>query len=103
MPEIANAVICPDTGKSLKHQELVTMLRYKIKWIRSTANEICRLYKTNNIRFIHKSDIPKGHKVTHGSFVVDIKEHKKKESIPDSQWEEIKLKMQVTNLLARWD
>jgi hypothetical protein len=31
MPEMANAVICPETGKSLKHQELITKLRYKIK------------------------------------------------------------------------
>jgi hypothetical protein len=27
MPEMANAVICPATGKSLKHQELITKLR----------------------------------------------------------------------------
>jgi hypothetical protein len=40
LPEMANAVICPETGKSLKHHELVTKLRYKIKWMRSTANEI---------------------------------------------------------------
>jgi hypothetical protein len=73
MPEMVNAVICPDTGKSLKHQELITMLRYKIKWMRSTANEICRLYKTNTIRCIRKSDIPRGRKATYGSFVVDIK------------------------------
>jgi hypothetical protein len=33
VPEIANAVICPETGKSLKHQELITKLRYKIKWM----------------------------------------------------------------------
>jgi hypothetical protein len=33
-----HAVICPETGKSLKHQELITMLWYKIKWMRSTAN-----------------------------------------------------------------
>jgi hypothetical protein len=45
MPEMANAVICPESGDSLKHQELITMLRYKIKWMRSTANEIRRLYK----------------------------------------------------------
>jgi hypothetical protein len=31
LPEMANAVICPGTGKSLKHQELITKLRYKIK------------------------------------------------------------------------
>jgi hypothetical protein len=46
MPEMANAVICPETGKSLKHQELITKLRYKIKWMRSTANEINRLDNT---------------------------------------------------------
>jgi hypothetical protein len=73
---MANAVICPDTGKSLKHQELITKLRYKIKWMRSTANEINRLYSTNTIRFIRRSEIPKGRKVTYGSFVVDIKDHK---------------------------
>jgi hypothetical protein len=33
MPEMANAVICPDTGKSLKHNELITKLKYKIKWM----------------------------------------------------------------------
>jgi hypothetical protein len=77
LPEMANAVICPETGKSLKHQELITKLRYKIKWMRSTANEINRLYNTNTIRFIRRSNIPKGRKVTYGSFVVDIKDHKK--------------------------
>jgi hypothetical protein len=76
LPEMANAVICPETGKSLKHQELITKLRYKIKWIRSTANEINRLYNTNTIRLICRSDIPKGRKVTYCSFVVDIKDHK---------------------------
>jgi hypothetical protein len=76
LPEMANAVICPETGKSLKHQELITQLRYKIKWMRSTANEINRLYNTNKIRFKRRSNIPKGRKVTYGSFVVDIKDHK---------------------------
>jgi hypothetical protein len=76
LPEMANAVICPETGKSIKHQELITKLRYKTKWMKSTANEINRLYSTNTIRFIRRSDIPKGRKVTYGSFVVDIKDHK---------------------------
>jgi hypothetical protein len=76
LPEMANAVICAETGKSLKHQELITKLRYKIKWIRSKANEINRIYNTNTIRFIRRSDIPKGRKVTYGSFEVDIKDHK---------------------------
>jgi hypothetical protein len=76
LPEMANAVICPETGKSLKHQELITKLRINIKWMRSTANEINRLYNTNTIRFIRRSNIPKGRKVTYDSFVVDIKDHK---------------------------
>jgi hypothetical protein len=76
LPEMENAGICPETGKSLKHQELITKLKYRIKWMRSTANEINRLYNTNTIRFIRRSEIPKGRKVTYGSFVVDIKDHK---------------------------
>jgi hypothetical protein len=39
------------------------------------ANEINRLYNTSTIRFILRSNIPKGRKVTYGSFVVDIKDH----------------------------
>jgi hypothetical protein len=73
---MVNAVFCPETGKSLKHQELITKLKYKVQWMRSTANEINRLYNTNIIRFIRRSEIPKGRKVTYGSFVVDIKYHK---------------------------
>jgi hypothetical protein len=42
LPEMANAVICPETGKSLKHQELITKLKYKIQLMRYTANEINR-------------------------------------------------------------
>jgi hypothetical protein len=53
-PEMANAVFSPETGKSLKHQELITKLRYRIKWMRSTANEINRLYNKNTIRFIRR-------------------------------------------------
>jgi hypothetical protein len=75
-PEMANAVICPKTGKSLKHQELITKLEHKIKWMSSTANEINRLYNTNTIRFVRRSAIPKGRKVIYGSFLVDIKDHK---------------------------
>jgi hypothetical protein len=38
MPEMANAVICPDTGRLLKHSEIITLLRYNISWMRSTSN-----------------------------------------------------------------
>jgi hypothetical protein len=47
LPEMANAVICPENGKSLKHQELITNLGYKIKWMRSTENESNRLFNTS--------------------------------------------------------
>jgi hypothetical protein len=76
MPEMVNADICRHTGKSLKHNELIKKLRYRIKWMRSTANEINRLYNTSTIRFIQRSNMPKGRKVIYGSFVVNIKEHK---------------------------
>jgi hypothetical protein len=76
MPEMENDVTFPDTGKSLKHNELITTLKYRIRWMRYTVNEINRLYNTNIIRFIQRSNIPKGRKVTYGSFVVDIKDHK---------------------------
>jgi hypothetical protein len=62
IPEMENAVVCPETGKSLKHQELIIKLRYIIKWMRSTANEINRPYNTNTLRFIRRSNIPKGQK-----------------------------------------
>jgi hypothetical protein len=60
MPEMANDAICPDTWKSLEYQELITLLRYKIRWMRSTTNEIgriaqglkCGIKGTNTIRFI---------------------------------------------------
>jgi hypothetical protein len=64
MSEMTDAFICPDTGRYLKHQKLITLLIYKIRWMRSTANEIRRLYKANTIRFIRKSDVPKGRNVT---------------------------------------
>jgi hypothetical protein len=73
---MANAVICPETGRSLNHQELITKLRYKIKWMIFMANEINRLFNIDTIRFILRSDIPRGGKVSYGSFVVDIKDHK---------------------------
>jgi hypothetical protein len=44
--------------------------------MRSTANKIKRLYNTNTIRFICRSNISKGRIVTYGLFVVVIKDHK---------------------------
>jgi hypothetical protein len=84
MPEMANAVICPEADKSLKHSELITILRYKIRWMRSTSNEIGHLAQglrggvegTNTIKFIRRVDVTTGRQATYGSFVVDIKAHK---------------------------
>jgi hypothetical protein len=76
MSEMNNAVICPATGKYLKHQDLITLLRYKTRWMCSTAKYIGSLYKTNTIIFIHRYDVPNWRKVTYGAFVVYIKEHK---------------------------
>jgi hypothetical protein len=84
MPEMSNAVIFPDTGKSLKHSEIITLLRYKICWIRSTANEMgklaqglkCGVKATNTIKSIRREDVSAGRKAIYGSFVVDIKDHK---------------------------
>jgi hypothetical protein len=81
MPEMANTVICPYTGRLLKHSELITLLRYKISWMRSTSNGCGRLAQglkrgvrgTNTITFIRREDVPAGRKATYGSFVVDIK------------------------------
>jgi hypothetical protein len=47
--------------------------------MQSTANEINRLYNTNTIIFIRRLSIPKGCKVTYGSFVVDIKDHEEEQ------------------------
>jgi hypothetical protein len=60
LTEMANAVICPETDKSLKQQELITKLKYKIQWMRSTANEVNRFCNTDTIRFIRRSNIPRG-------------------------------------------
>jgi hypothetical protein len=62
MPEIANAVIYLDIGVSLKHSDLSILLHYKIRWMRSMANEVRRLSQglkrgvkgTNTIRFIRR-------------------------------------------------
>jgi hypothetical protein len=79
------------------------MLRYKFKWMRSTANEICRLYKTNTIRLIRKYDIPPGCKATCSSFLVDIKEHKEERERTRLTGGGVKLSIPETNLLALRD
>jgi hypothetical protein len=103
MPEITNTVICPDTGKSLKHHEIIPMLRYKIKWMQSTANEIRRIYKTNTMRFIPKSDIPEGHKATYSLFALGIKEHKEERECTRLAVGGDQIKYPVKNLLAPRD
>jgi hypothetical protein len=100
MHEIANALICTDTDKSINHHKLITVLWYKIKWMRSTENEIHRRYKRNTFRFIRKSDIPPGRKATYGLFVVDFKEHKEEREYTRLTVGEITLNILVINQLA---
>jgi hypothetical protein len=84
MPEMTNAVICPDTGKLLKRSELITLLWYKILWMIPTANDIGGLAqglkpgvkRTNTIKFIRREDVPAERKAIYDSFEVDIKAHK---------------------------
>jgi hypothetical protein len=74
MPEMVNAVICTETCKSLKHSELITLLCYKICWMRSMANVTGRLAQglkrgvqgTYTIKFIRREDVPAGCKATYG-------------------------------------
>jgi hypothetical protein len=44
-------IFIPEMANAVTHH---IKLRYKIKWMLPTANEINRLYNTNTIRFIHR-------------------------------------------------
>jgi hypothetical protein len=85
MPEMANAFILLDIFKYLKQNKLITLLRYKICWMRSTANgsgglaqgHKCVIKVTKIIKFIRREYSPAVRTVTYGSLVLDIKAHKK--------------------------
>jgi hypothetical protein len=61
------------TSEGAKHSFTSEGGKYNGTTNTTSANHIIT---PNTIRFIHRSNIPKGRKVTYGSFVVDIKDHK---------------------------
>ena len=78
---LCNAIIDPITGKSLEFRHLIKDPKTKEIWNKSFANELGRLANgvggrikgTKTIKFIAKSMVPKGRKVTYGRIVVDYR------------------------------
>ena len=76
-----NAIIDPKTGASLEYRHLIKDDTTKVIWNKSFSNELGRLANgvgnrvkgTNTIKFIPKSEVPKGRKVTYGRIVVDFR------------------------------
>lgn len=85
--DMANAVIDPDTGKTLGYRELMQGNKTKVKWNRSSANEFGRLAQgvggrikgTNTIFFIRKDEVPSNKTVTYARFVCDIRPQKEEQ------------------------
>jgi len=79
-----NAIIDPKSGKSLEFRHLIKNPATKATWNNSFANELGRLADgvsnrvkgTNTIKFIPKSLVPQGRKVTYGRIVVDFRPNK---------------------------
>ena len=76
-----NAIIDPVSGVSLEYRHLIKNVKTKLTWNRSFANELGRLANgvgsrikgTNTIKFIPKTLVPPGRKVTYGRIVVDFR------------------------------
>jgi len=76
-----NAIIDPVTGASLEYRHLIKNDQTRLTWNRSFANELGRLANgvgnrikgTNTIKFIPKTSVPPGRKVTYGRIVVDYR------------------------------
>ena len=82
----ANAVLDPNTGKSLENQKLINHPDPHIcqTWQRSSANELGRLTQavgnhitgTDTIWFIHQHEVPNGRTATYAHFVCDVRDQK---------------------------
>ena len=82
----ANAVIDEETGRAMKHCDLLKDKRHKETWSRAGSNEYSRLFQgvgknkdgtqrvtgTNTCHWIPHSKVPKGKRVTYARTVVDI-------------------------------
>jgi len=63
-------------GEKEEYRHLIKDPKTNVTWDPAMGVEIDRLVNTDTIRFIRKSDIPKGRKVVYLKIVVDIREHK---------------------------
>ena len=78
---LCNTIIDPISGKSLELRHLIKDPKTAATWNPSFANELGRLADgvgnrirgTNTIKFISKSMVPKGRKVTYGRIVMDYR------------------------------
>jgi hypothetical protein len=67
-----NAIVDPDTGESLEYRHLIKHPKTGDTWLRAAANEFGHLMAglkrgingTRTMHFIHKHQVPQGHKVT---------------------------------------
>jgi hypothetical protein len=85
---MANAVIDPETGKTLEYRHLMERAEYKTQWTQSFANELGRLAQgigdrvqgTNTMFLIRHDQVPLDRRkdVTYGRIVVDIRPQKAK-------------------------
>ena len=79
-----NAIIDPISGASLEYRHLIQNDQTRRTWNRSFANELGRLANgvgdrikgTNIIKFIPKTAVPPGRKVTYGRMVVNYRSDK---------------------------
>ena len=79
----AHAIIDEETGKSLEFRHLIKLDKYRDIWMKSFANELCRLAQgirdipgTNTIDFIPFAEVPKGETVTYDRIVCTFRPQK---------------------------
>ena len=82
-PYLANAIVCPDTGKELEYRHLIKSEKHKKVWSASFAKELQQLAQgnekikgTNKIRFIKQSAVPNDRTVTYGRICVNYRPQK---------------------------
>ena len=82
--ELANAVICPHTGRQMEYRDLISTPATKSTWTKSFSNELGRLAQgdgdhingTDTIFFIPRTKVPQNKKPTYARIVCDIRPQK---------------------------
>ena len=82
-PYLANAILCPDTGKELEYRHLIKIEKHKKVWSDSFAKELHQLSQgnekikgTNKIHFTKRSAVPKDRTLTYGRICVNYRPQK---------------------------